>query len=67
MSGAQEVTEAVAQAEQAFGAWSGMTAKSRAAVMFRFHALLEKHADELVSEMERLEGEGGQGRLWGDA
>lgn len=49
MSGKQEVAAATAQAEKAFGAWSSMTAKSRAAVMFRFHALLEKHAEELVS------------------
>lgn len=49
MSGKQEVAAATAQAEKAFGAWSAMTAKSRAAVMFRFHALLEKHAEELVS------------------
>lgn len=48
MSGKDEVEAAVAKAEQAFGAWRDMTAKSRAAVMFRFHSLLEQHADELV-------------------
>lgn len=48
MSGEDDVANAVAVAEQAFGAWSGVTAKTRAAVMFRFHALLEQHADELV-------------------
>ncbi|CAN0367110.1 unnamed protein product, partial [Scytosiphon promiscuus] len=47
MSGKEEVGVAAARAEEAFVGWSGMTAKSRAAVMFRFHALLEKHADEL--------------------
>ncbi|CAM9805530.1 unnamed protein product, partial [Ectocarpus sp. 4 AP-2014] len=48
MSGQKEVEVATARAEEAFVGWSGMTAKSRAAVMFRFHSLLEKHADELA-------------------
>lgn len=48
MSGAEDVKMAVSAAEAAFAGWSAQTAKSRAAVMFRFHALLEKHADELV-------------------
>lgn len=52
MSGEDDVANAVAVAEQAFGAWSGVTAKTRAAVMFRFHALLEQHADELVRARE---------------
>ncbi|CAN0235828.1 unnamed protein product, partial [Pylaiella littoralis] len=49
MSGKEEVEIATARAQEAFAEWGGvMTAKSRAAVMFRFHALLEKHADELA-------------------
>lgn len=54
MSGKEEVEAAVASAEKAFGHWSGLTAKSRAAIMFRFHALLEKHAEELVMSVERI-------------
>ncbi|CAN0025276.1 unnamed protein product, partial [Ectocarpus sp. 6 AP-2014] len=48
MSGKKEVEVATARAEEAFVGWSGMTAKSRAAIMFRFHSLLEMHADELA-------------------
>lgn len=48
MSGEADVEVAATRAQHAFAGWSGMTAKSRAAIMFRFHALLEKHADELV-------------------
>lgn len=55
MSGQKEVEVATARAEEAFVGWSGMTAKSRAAVMFRFHSLLEKHADELVRQREKTE------------
>lgn len=68
MSGKEEVGVAAARAEEAFAGWSGMTAKSRAAVMFRFHALLEKHADELVrscrpgGEREGMRGRGDRER-----
>lgn len=55
MSGEADVEVAVTRAQQAFAGWSGMTAKSRAAIMFRFHALLEKHADELVRDWRRAE------------
>lgn len=48
MSKKEDVEAAVASAERAFEGWSATTAKSRAAIMFRFHELLEKHADELV-------------------
>jgi len=43
-----DVDQAVARAEAAFPAWSSRTVKSRAAVMFRFHQLLEEHAEELA-------------------
>eukprot|EP00903_Cladosiphon_okamuranus_P010607 g10031.t1 len=48
MSGEADVEVAATRAQNAFAAWSGMTAKSRAAIMFRFHALLEEHAEELA-------------------
>ena len=40
--------EAVAAAKAAFPAWSSLTVKRRAAVMFKYHELLDKHADELA-------------------
>lgn len=33
-----------------------MTAKSRAAIMFRFHALIEQHADELADIVVKENG-----------
>jgi hypothetical protein len=33
---------------QAFKSWSELTVKARAAIMFRFHHLLETHAEELA-------------------
>lgn len=48
LSNAADVEAAVAHAQQAFPAWSGLTVKARAAIMFRFHHLLETHADELA-------------------
>ncbi|CAM9698533.1 unnamed protein product [Discosporangium mesarthrocarpum] len=48
LSDANDVAAAVAAAEEAFPLWSSQTAKSRAAVMFRFHALMEELADELA-------------------
>lgn len=50
MSGEGDVEAAVSAGREAFPAWSSMTAKSRAAIMFRFHALVEKHAEELVRD-----------------
>ena len=38
----------MAAAEAAFPAWSNLTIKKRAAVMFRLHALIAQHADELA-------------------
>lgn len=66
MSGKAEVEAAVATGEKAFESWRGLTAKSRAAIMFRFHALLEKHADELVRMMatKGLEAYSGVCVLW---
>jgi len=43
-----DVQTAVAAAKTALPAWSAMTVKSRANILFRFHALVQKHADELA-------------------
>jgi malonate-semialdehyde dehydrogenase (acetylating)/methylmalonate-semialdehyde dehydrogenase len=48
VSGAADVEAAVVAAEAAYPAWSGRTNKSRAAVMFKFHELLNAHADEIA-------------------
>jgi len=51
-----DVDEAVARAQAAFPEWSGRTVKSRAAIMFRFHQLLEDHAEELARLVTRESG-----------
>src|SRR3954454_17089705 len=43
-----DVDKAVAAAARAFPAWAATPAPRRAAVMFRFKALIEQHADELA-------------------
>jgi malonate-semialdehyde dehydrogenase (acetylating)/methylmalonate-semialdehyde dehydrogenase len=45
---AEETRGAIAAAEQALPGWAATTPLQRARVMFRFKALLEAHADELV-------------------
>jgi acyl-CoA reductase-like NAD-dependent aldehyde dehydrogenase len=48
VSGAKDVDTAVAAAETAFHTWSKSTIKARAAIMMKFHSLVEYHADELA-------------------
>ncbi len=48
LAGAAEVDQAVAAAARAFPAWAATPPPRRAAVMFRFKALIEQHADELA-------------------
>ena len=48
VSGDQDVQDAVHAASAAFPAWSALTMKARAAIMLRFHALVERHASELA-------------------
>jgi len=48
VSTAEDVAEAVAAAEAAFPAWSTATVKRRAAIMFKFHELLDAAQDELT-------------------
>lgn len=48
LSSAADLDEAVKHAKAAFNAWSGLTVKQRASCMFKFHHLMEVHADELA-------------------
>lgn len=48
MSTSEDVDAAVAAAKAAYPAWSKLTVKKRAAIMFTFHTLLEQHYDELA-------------------
>lgn len=57
-----DVDVAVQAALAAFPDWSGLTIKQRAAIMFRFHALVEKHCDELA---RMVVAENGEFRLLG--
>ncbi len=47
LSERKDLDEAVSVAQAAFPAWAGMSIKARAAIMFRFHTLLDHHAGEL--------------------
>jgi malonate-semialdehyde dehydrogenase (acetylating)/methylmalonate-semialdehyde dehydrogenase len=51
-----EVARAVESAMAAFPAWAATTPLSRARVMFRFKALLEQRADEIVAAISREHG-----------
>ena len=48
LSGEQDVHDAVSAAAVAFPAWSALTMKARAAIMLRFHDLVNRHAAELA-------------------
>lgn len=48
LGSAADVDKAVTAAARAFPAWAATPAPRRAAVMFHFKALIEKHADELA-------------------
>jgi malonate-semialdehyde dehydrogenase (acetylating)/methylmalonate-semialdehyde dehydrogenase len=48
LSAEADVHNAVAAAAAAFPAWSALTIKARAAIMLRFHALVQRHASELA-------------------
>ena len=53
---AAEVARAVDAAKTAFPGWAATTPLSRARVMFRFKALLEQRADEIVTVVSREHG-----------
>ena len=48
LSSADDVQTAVKHAMRAFTAWSGLTIKQRAGIMFKFHQLVETHSEELA-------------------
>ena len=48
LSSKTDVETAVQAAQAAFGSWSNLTIKTRAAVMMQFHALVQQHAQELA-------------------
>ncbi len=48
LSGASDVAEAVAAAQNAFPAWSGTPIKERVQIFFRYKTLLEQNIDELA-------------------
>jgi acyl-CoA reductase-like NAD-dependent aldehyde dehydrogenase len=57
MSTSSDLNAAVDSAKNSFELWSsGMTIKQRAAIMFKFHSLLETHADELATIIIRENG-----------
>jgi malonate-semialdehyde dehydrogenase (acetylating)/methylmalonate-semialdehyde dehydrogenase len=51
-----EVARAVEAAKTAFPGWAAATPVARARLMFRFKALLEQHADEIVAVVSREHG-----------
>jgi len=53
---AAEVARAVESAKAAFPGWAATTPVARARLMFRFKALLEQHADEIVAVISREHG-----------
>ena len=53
---AAEVARAVDAAKAAFPGWAATTPLARARVMFRFKALLEQRADEIVATISREHG-----------
>eukprot|EP00744_Colponema_vietnamica_P002281 GILI01003611.1.p1 GENE.GILI01003611.1~~GILI01003611.1.p1 ORF type:complete len:498 (+),score=155.97 GILI01003611.1:69-1562(+) len=56
VSNLADVESAVRAASAAFPAWSGLTFKARAAVMFKFHRLIQEHADELAELIVKEHG-----------
>jgi len=50
------VEDAIAAAEAAFPAWRNTSPGKRAKIMFRFKALLEEHADEIVAALTNEHG-----------
>ena len=55
-STSSHVDEAVLAAREAFPAWSGLTIKARAAIMFKFHSLVDTHSAELAAIIVRENG-----------
>lgn len=56
LSKSVDVSIAVTHAKTAFESWKDMTIKQRAAIMFKFHELMDKHTDELCELIVRENG-----------
>jgi malonate-semialdehyde dehydrogenase (acetylating) / methylmalonate-semialdehyde dehydrogenase len=56
MSTAADLNSAVECGLAAFPAWSNLTIKQRAAIMFKFHSLVDQHSDELAQLIVRENG-----------
>lgn len=56
LASGDETRAAISAAQSAFPAWAAMTPLRRSRIMFRFKALLEEHADELVALITREHG-----------
>ena len=56
LSTAADLDTAVQHGLKAFEVWSNITIKQRAAIMFKFHSLVDKHSEELASIIVRENG-----------
>jgi len=56
LSSAADLDAAVRHGLKAFEVWSNTTMKQRAAIMFKFHSLVDQHADELAGIIVRENG-----------
>jgi len=56
LSTAQDIAEAVAIANAAYPAWSGLTVKRRTAYLFKLHELIEAASEELADIVVRENG-----------
>lgn len=46
---AEEISEAIGAAQEAFSLWSAMPVLNRARILFHYHNILEKNADRIIS------------------
>ena len=56
LSNKVDVDSAVAAATEAFPSWSGLTIKSRAAIMLKFHNLVKENANQLAELIVKENG-----------
>jgi malonate-semialdehyde dehydrogenase (acetylating)/methylmalonate-semialdehyde dehydrogenase len=56
LSNTADLNEAVRHANAAFEGWSGLTIKQRAAIMFKFHNLVNVHSQELAELIVKENG-----------
>jgi malonate-semialdehyde dehydrogenase (acetylating)/methylmalonate-semialdehyde dehydrogenase len=53
---AEEISEAIASAQEAFSLWSAMPVLNRARTLFHYHSILEKNADRIISMVTEENG-----------